>query len=403
MTRRRNPTGQTAPPTSPIDEAMLADEASIAGELAGILEATSGFEISQIKGVLFQKPANGQGAWSWCDDVYPPWNLSAIFSDMRERFGSGFYQLRIYAAGKIRKNVDFAIAKEKSTALGAPVVSTGGGQFSEMMAMVMSQNAEARREASAAADRQATMITAMVTALVPVLGAALTNRPAGGQASETVALITALQDRKGGGGGLKETLEAMAAFKTLMGPGEGSGGEAGGGVDLDDLAGSAVRLIGPGIRAVGDYMARQRGQAGSEAGGPSASGPAAPGAVDQLALGPPASRFPIIDLVRDDVTYMFNRGFDPAKAADLVYDIIEANNVSEGEVNALAAAFALSPNGLEDLAREGIDLRSRPSWAAEFFAELHAIHSAAPDDSGGGEGGAGDPTANGPPSEGGAS
>lgn len=96
-----------------------------------------------------------------------------------------------------------------------------------------------------------------------------------------------------------------------------------------------------------------------------------------------------------DVNYGFMRGHDAEKIADLVFDVIEANNVTGAEIDELAAHFALSPTGLDDLAREGIDLRSNPKWAAEFFAALHAIHSGAEDDPDGGDGRAPDLGGNG--------
>lgn len=390
MTRRRAPGGNVGPPQTPIDEAMIADEAHVAEELAGILEATKGFEVSQIKGNLYQKPQNGQGPWSWCDDVYPPWNLSQIFQDMRERFGPGFYQLRIYANGKIRKNVDFSIAKEKTTLAAAPSNNAQSSQFSDMLLLMMQNSRDA-------ADRQMNMMQAMSKQTTDLLAAILPAMAGGGgnRASETVALIAALKDAGGSGGGIKDTLEAMAAFKTLLGHSSDDGEGRGEAVDLDDLAGTAVRLIGPGVKALGDYLQRSRDPAASEGGAPSANGTAAPGAGGQLALGAPPSRHPLLDLVRDDVNYMFKRGFDPAKAADLVYDIIVANEVAEEEINALATLFALSPNGLEDLAREGIDFRSAPGWANAFFAELVAIHRGERDDPAGPGGGQADVAENG--------
>jgi hypothetical protein len=81
--------------------------------------------------------------------------------------------------------------------------------------------------------------------------------------------------------------------------------------------------------------------------------------------------------------------------ADLVYDVIEANNVTEAEIADLAATFALSPTGLADLAAEGIDLTSDPQWAAEFFSALNEIHLEAIADLAGREGGPRDAAPNG--------
>lgn len=380
MTRSRPRTPLATPPT-PLDAAMTADEQTTADQLSEILAAIAPFDQGTVKGVLYQKPIAGQGSWKWIDEVFPPFDLSAIYQDMKENYGGGDYQLRVFAGGKPRKNHDFTIIKARAmTPLPAPPATAFGGG-SEFIQFMLTQSNEARRDAAEAAQRQMDMFMLMSKSQSELMIAAMGGK--GGGAAETIALITALQERKGGGSGLKETLEAMAAFKTLMGPQDG--GEGGvPGLDMDDLVTSGGRLIGPALKALGDYVARQRGE--SEAGGASASGAAPPSGGGQLALDPPASRFRIIDLVRVDVVYGFERGHDPEKIAELVYDVIEANKVTAGEINELAAAFALSPTGLDDLAGEGIDLRARPGWAAQFFAALNAIHSEQTSNLDGGDG-----------------
>jgi hypothetical protein len=398
MTRRRAPGQHPQMPQSPLDQAMLVDEQNLADQLAGIVDQLADFDAQSIVGKVYLKPNNGQGPWQWCEDYYPPFVLENMLADLKDRFGPGFYQLRIYAGGKIRKNADFSIAKEKVSNVPPPTTTLGGaGNFHDLMMLMMTQQ-------QAAADRQMQMMASMsrqtTDTLAAILPAIVGGRPAGTSAADIAALVTALRPAGEGGGGLAETLKAMAAMKELLGP-AGGGDDDGEGVRFDpnNLVESGARLIGPAMKAIGDLVQNRREAA---AGVAPAGAPPTPGGGDQLALGPPpTSRFRLIELVRVDVSYFFGRGFDPAKAADLVYDIIEANNVTDAEIDQLAATFALSPTGLEDLAREGIDLRSNPGWAFEFFQELAAIHSGDQDDSAGGEGGAGDAAGNGPPGEGG--
>lgn len=399
MTRRRSPQATAAGLANPLDAAQLADMESLAGQLAAAMDAVKDFDAGSIKGNIYFKP-NATGPWQYCDAVYPPFdNFTEVMADLRERFGGGDYELRVTAGGAIRKNVPFTVAREKKPALGqAPAPAAAPDRYGELMVMMMNNQ-------TAAADRQSQMLVEMNKSQAAMMGPLLAAMAGGGggkatSVADTIALVAALQ---GGnkGGGLKDTLEAMAAFKALMGDegGRGGGDGDGEGFDPGDLVRSAGRLAGPVMKSLADYLQRQRG---GEPGGPSASGLGEPadlagGAPGQLALGPAGSRFRILDLVRVDVTYMFERGHAPDKAADLVYDVIEANNVTEEEITDLAATFALSPTGLDDLAAEGIDLRARPAWAHEFFAALAAIHSGEIDDPEREPGGEEDPAGHGGP------
>lgn len=394
MTRRRAPATTASATPNPFDAAQLADMEGLAAQLAAAMNAVKDFDAGSIKGNIYSKPS-ATGPWQYCDVIYPPFeNFTEVMEDLRDRFGGGDYELRVTAGGSIRKNVPFTIAREKARPLGqAPAAAAAPDRFGELIVLMMNNQ-------QAAADRQMNMMiegqksqASLLAAVLPALAGGGAGK--GASAADTVALITALQDRKGGGGGLKETIEAMVAMKQLLGD-QGGEGERPGGFDPDDLVASGARLIGPVAAALGDYVSRMRG--GGEGGGSSASLASPPSGGDQLALGSPPSRFRIIELVRVDVTYMFERGHDPGKAADLVYDVIQANHVTEEEINDLAARFALSPTGLDDLAAEGIDLRARPGWAAEFFSELGAIHSGETGDLDRGDGGEADPAGDGAPS-----
>ncbi len=393
MTRRRTPPA-TPPVDTPFDAILHAVDDQEAKVLGEIMAAVEPYDQGSVKGVLYKKPVGGVGAFSWIDDIHPPFNLTALMTEMRDRYGPGDYELRVFAGGKIRKNHTFSIAREKAGST-APVVANSGGGMSEIMALILSQQAEARRDQQAQQAQQMQMFMAMsesqtklLTAVLPTLAA---GRDQAMSPADLIAIITAGQAGKGGS--LKEMVETLATLKGLTE--NPAPAEPGGGLDPEDLIGSAGRLIGPATKAIGDYLARNRGGAASETDATSASGTAAPGAGGQLALGAPVSRFRLIELVKVDVNYGFQRGHAPDKIADLVYDVIEANNVTEDEINELALTFALSPTGLEDLAREGIDLRPNPQWAAEFFDALRAIHTEEGVDLGGEAGGASNTEGNG--------
>jgi hypothetical protein len=296
----------------------------------------------------------------------PPFDLGKIFGELKRLYGGGSFELRIRAGGRIRGTVPIYIAKELAAPAAPPAAATGG--MGEIMTLMMTQQ-------QAAADRQMDMMLAMNKSQTDLMAAIFTgNRGGGEKISDTVALIAALQPK---GGGVKETLETFAAFKALT-DGTGGGDKGGGEFDAEDLLGSAGRLAGPVMRGLADFLQRRGigpGGGAGEGADFSANGAHPPSGGGPLALEATPSRFRVIELVKIDVVYGYERGHDPGKVADLVYDVIEANNVTEAEINELATTFALSPTGLEDLAAEGVDLRERPQWAHDFFATLAEIHA----------------------------
>lgn len=390
MTRRRP--GIHSPQNAPanaIDDAISAGDHATAAKVTDLLGVLATYPQDDLTGSVWLKPSTGIGGWGHCGDVSFPLDLDAIMAEMRERYGPGAYEIRFKAKNKIAANHLFNIAKERGDHRlgGAPAAPAPPSSNTEFFQMMMQQQSEARRDAAAAADRQVTMITGLATALAPLLLAR--QAPQSTTAADTIALVTALQDRKGGGGGLKETVETFAAIKSLMGPGDSEPRDAGADFDPGDLVASGARLIGPAAKAIGDYLNRSRepGAAGAAA-APGAAGVAADPAAAPLQLGAPAaSRYRLVNLVAIDVAYGFQRGHDPDKIADLVFDVILANGATDPEIMELATVFALSPDGLESLAREGIDLRSNPAWADEFFAALTRYYHETSNDRDGPDGG----------------
>lgn len=170
---------------------------------------------------------------------------------------------------------------------------------------------------------------------------------------------------------------------------------------------NGMRLIGPAIKGAADFMTKRTQGRDEVPGGVEPHSEEAP----PLRLGAPIagpvlegptgthgrepSAYPIIDLIRDDVVFCYARNHDPEKAADMVYDTLDAHQVTEADINALMAAVAIAPGGyLEFFASEGIDLRQRPEWAEAFLAALVSIHTEADaDDDNSERGTGGDPNA----------
>lgn len=377
--RRQSPQFQIDPEPGPLEEAVLTDQMNIADDLTGILEALQGYDQGSIKAVLYRKPSQGIGKYEWIEEIAPPFDLSAIFSELKERFGGGDFQLRIFAGGRIRKNVDFSIVKEKAPLI-APASDKADNMTMMMFQMMMKQSEDASRQRAddmrdrqAAAERQTAMIVSLATAAIPAL---LGGRE---KTSDLMQAIAAFQP-KNDGNPMKDALETLTLAKGLFEP-KGDG-EKGAGFDADDIVGSVLKIAGPVAGAVGRAFTGRREAASNPVevprddasqqlmlpqGGPPYEGPI-------NTHGKPQSPYPILDLIRADVLFMFARNHDPQKAADVVYDTIEAAEVTEAEINDLVAAFAVSPDWLGELAAAGIDLRTRPEWANEFLQALVSIH-----------------------------
>lgn len=374
----------------PLAAAVREDREGVADQLSDVLEGLSGVDQGSIKGILYRIPVPN-GKYEWIREVFPPFDLSGLMGTLKEDIGGGDYALRIMAEGKPRKTIHFSIMKEKQTLV------TDAGRSGDMMPMIFQmmmkqsedasrQRAEDMRDRQAASERQMTMIVGLATAAIPVI--------MGGRekTSDLMQAIAAFQP-KPDNNSMQETLTLLTTAKTLFGDNKPDDNK----FDPDDLAGAALKFGGPIVGAIGRAFQARAGNGGAPGEAPQTDTPPRlmlPDAREPRADGSPdptsaPSAYPVLDLIREDVLFFYGRNHDPEKAADLIYDVIEAAEVPEEEINALVTAFSISPNPFDELAANGIDLRQRPQWAQEFLASLVSIHTGIDqqsDDSGRGRG-----------------
>ncbi len=381
MTRRRSGPPPAGPP-DPITEALIKDAQGLAGDLSDVFAAIRGYDASQIYGILYKKPEGVrigyQGKFQWIEDLAAPFDFTEIYTSLKARFGGGDYRMTIMCAGKIAKQHEFSIYGPaiNLAAPGAPAPANDAMKPGDMLALMMTQAAEARREAQdqqrffmeqqSARDARLMQTLGIV---IPVVAPLLF----GGREklSDMVALINANRPRETN---LKETVETFAALKTVF---AGEGGAAPG-LDFnpDDIVGSISRLAGPMLGAVGRAFNGRDG-APAQLAAPEGDGllhlPGPTGGGFTLNGPPPAGpRLALLELVKPHVAYFFNAHLDPGLAAEAIADIMARAQVTEDDLNGMVAAFTLSADWLADLAGQGLDLRSDPAWASDFLRELVA-------------------------------
>lgn len=373
-----------------LDSAVSQDRENVADQLAEVLEQLGTVDQGSIKGILYRLPVPN-GKYEWIRDVYPPFDMSDIMRTLKEDIGGGDYALRIMAEGKVRKTIHFAIMKDKPTSLIAPQRDdTMGGMLPMMFQMMMKQSEDAARQRAddmrdrqAASERMTTMLVGLGGIVAPLL--------LGGKekTSELMMAIAAMQPKPADGSSMKDALETLTLAKGLF-----KDDNPAPTLDTDNLVSSGLKFAGPLVGSLAKAFSERRVPAEraqlTDHGAPPPLhfAPAAP----QLGHVPaaPASNYPVLDVIREDVLYCFKRGHDPERTAELVYDAIENAGVSEEAINELVAAFALSSDWLADLASEGIDLRSRPEWAEQFLQAVIRLHAEIDDfenDRHGGDGG----------------
>jgi hypothetical protein len=391
---RRPPGGQfTVEPNDPLQDAVNADRENVADALLAVLDQLGSVDQGTIKGILYRIPIPN-GKYEWIRDVYPPFDMSEIMVSLKEDIGGGDYALRLMAEGKVRKTLHFSIMKDRT-----PLVSEKKSDSSEIMPLMlqmMQGSADRQMQMMMQMNQQSQAMFAQMNQSQQQMMATLIPAMMGGRekTSEMLQAFAAMQPRDTGGG-LKETLELLTVSKGLFSPGEEKPG-----LDMDDLVGSGLKLAGPVIGALGKAFSARGGAAINPAHIVPEAQDYTEGPAPLMLPHGDATQFPphpVLDLIRDDVLYTFSRNHDPERAAELVFDTLDAAQVSEDQINELVAAFAVSPDWLTELAGYGIDLRSRPEWASAFLAALVAIHSNAiePDDSERGSGDAADVANNG--------
>jgi hypothetical protein len=378
MTRRR-PLPPT--PADPLAETLIKDREGLAGDLSAVLLAMQGYDAGEIRGILYKKPDGARfgytGKFSWIEDTPAPFDFTEIYTSLKTRFGGGDYRMTITARGQILKQHEFSIFGPSIAPGPAAAPANDAMKPADMLALMMTQAAEARREAQ---DQQRffmeqqsardARLMATLGVVVPVLAPLLFGN------REKLADVIALMRSDRPDNNLKETVETFAALKTLF----GTEGGAPGAMDFnpDDLVGSIGRLAGPALAAVGRAFNGRDASTPAPLALPEGDGLLhLPGPAPGFTVNPapvasgPSS--PLLDLVKPHVAYFFNAHLDPGLAAEAVSDIMARAQVTEADLNALVAAFTLSADWLADLAGQGLDLRSDPAWASEFLSELVTI------------------------------
>lgn len=368
----------------PMEGAVFADAVGVAGQLSEVLESLAGYDQGSIKAVLFRKPSTGMGAFEWIEEIPPPFDMTAIMQSLKDRFNGGKYRMQIFAGGKTRKNIEFAIMSDPARAAGLIAPTAGNDNkdlFLAMMKMGQDSSDRQMQMMQMMQSQQMQMMQSSQQQMTALLTAMMGSRE---KASDYIALFSALKPEDKGGG-LKETVETIAAIKGLFPNGDASGL---GSLDADGLIDGALKLAGPVAGAIGRAMEARR----ERLDGSPHVGDAAPGAstglepaARPLMLARPApapeprlvaegsGRFPILDGIRADILYFFSRRHDPELAAEAIVGILEPiDAVAEQGINDLVGAFAISPDWKADLAAEGIDLRADPEWADQFLAALIA-------------------------------
>lgn len=370
----------------PLNKAMQEDRQNLADELKEVLNSLDQFDQSSIKGMLYRVPIPN-GKWDWIQDVFPPFDMSGIMHNLKEEIGGGDYVLKIMAEDKPRKNLWFSIHGPKNSA--PLMVNNTGDQNMSLISLLLSQQAEARKDAQSRSEDMMKMFMAMQAQTTAMMTAAMGGRE---KVTDFLPLLAAMKGD--GGGSMKETLDLLVTAKGLFG-GEGGDKDDAPGFDADNMVGSLVKMAGPVASAIGRAMGRGQAQPGPHPAALDYTGaepePTAPlmmpGPAPAPAIPPPVvprdtiagdgygGRFPVLEAVRDEVVLMFAKGYSPQTAAAAIYDRVVDLGVTEDQLGELVLAFTSSADVLGELAAAGIDLRSRPEWAAAFFEELVAAHN----------------------------
>lgn len=401
MAPRRNAAAQENAAVDPIDAAIADDREGLASELSSVLEGLEGIASDQIYGIVYKIPA-GNGKFQFVKNVYPPFDTSEIMSVLQDEYGGGDYQLRVMVEKRIRKNINFSIIQPKtSNPLIAPKDNT-----SDMMQMMMQMSASSKSDMMQMMTMLMTSMQSAQQSQANLMGILIPAMMGGKE--KTSELMTAFAALSGGGeksGGLKEAMEMLVTAKTLF----ASDGNSGGGFDPDaSLISNGLKLAGPLLSGL-TTMVKERGQNQQPMMLPQQPQtvvtvpPQAvmlPGMEPNPVTDDEPSRFPVLDLIKEDVLFFFRRGYEPDLAAENVVEILDRNEVKEEALHELIAAFTVSAAWIEDLASCGIDLRSNPEWANLFLSSLVSIYtdpSRRDDDTGRGSGGSQDASTDGGP------
>ena len=369
MARPRSPRARTIiEPDEPsaIDEAVLADSEKTAIELSEVLDSLAGMTGRDLRLRIYRIP-RGSRQWEFCMEVTPPVETAELMSALKEEYGPGDYAIRVMAEGKIKTTRHFSIAgglkspksRSDDSELMPLLVSTLTGKSSEtmqmMMAMMQSQAQQAQQQMqmliammNSSQSSQATMITALMGGR---------EKPA-----DLIAAFAPLMAPKSGGFG--ETVEMIRAIKELLPDNSSINAD-------DDLITTAVKSFGPAVAGILAARAEQPRQPPSQ---PTLAYQPPP----QHALAGPGAivgKHPLLASIAPDVLFYFSRQADPEFAAEGVFDVLDKAGIKQDAFAPIIAEFSQSANWVDDLAREGIDLRSNPQWAHDFINSLIRLYT----------------------------
>ena len=373
---RRNSAEQIDIAPDAFEEVMDNDRQSTADDLAAALDAFNAVTGSNVKATVFRIP-KGVGKWEWCLEIQPPVDTGELMGVLKNEFGPGDYAMRVWADGRVRTTKHFSIAVTKTLGQAPPrndnneilplliqQMQASKTDTMQMMTMMMQQS-------SASSDRQMQMMMGMMTAMM------------GGKdkTSEVMAALAPFMHRDAPANTMKDTIETLAAVKGLLGNGDAGSSDDG----IMGLVKSAAPMIGDAFKGLGDFAAAKRAEAEqrhiittqpagyvaplSEPG--RILGPAPAPMVPQPEA-PMLGMPPVLALIKDDILFMFRRGYDPQLAADALFDILNKNGVKFEDVQPIIEGLpqAGPEQWVPFLASFGIDLSSNIVWAQSVLENL---------------------------------
>lgn len=389
MPRTTTRTTQVTEPDA-VDDVLAADANRTADQLGEALDTLSEFASEGTSFKVFKLPS-----FQYCKELDPPLDTTAMLEEVREEFGPGNYCIRVYMTGRkgcaAQRNFSIAPLRKAAVPIAAP---PAGDQLTlrDLLPLLLDRERPAGLDMgalmaaqSASADRQMTMMTTMMTTIVAAIS--------GGKESPT-AMLSAMAPF------INRPTSGAEEFATTFGLVRGLLPAPAGGED-DSIAALAVKALAPSVpdfaKGFADMAAGMRGR-----GAPAEAATVLTDPVDYTRAAPPAAhlaantRFPVLAALREDVLFYFQRRMDPEIAADGLWTVLTserftAAGYSEASLAPVVTHLNASGAGwLDELAREGIDLRADPAWAHALFQQLVTIYRGDLDAAGGEAGGDGD-------------
>lgn len=389
MARTTTRTTQIVEPDA-VDDVLAEETSRAAGQLGDALDSLSEFANEGTSFKVFKLPS-----FQWCKDLDPPLDSSTLLEEMREEFGPGNYCIRVYMTGRkgCAAQRNFSIAPLRKGAERPAVPAGDQLTLRDLLPLLLDRDrdkggldmAAILTAQSASADRQLQMMTAMMTAVVGAISS--------GKESPTAMLQAMAPYINRPASGAEEFATTFQLVKGLLPSPAGGEDESIGG-----LAIKALSPVLPDIAKGFTDMAAGFRQGVAERQGATVVAEAtdytrAPAPAATLTAG---ARFPLLAALRADVLFYFERRLDPEIAADGLWAVLTSPRFAaagfkeEDLVPIVTTLNAAGPGWLDELGREGIDLRADPAWAQQLLNALIAIFRGDADDPRGAEGGPGD-------------